>query len=80
MQLTRLIFLLLCSLAVFHPAVASDQNTQQIRFATFNIAMGLDSEGELHQRLMSGDDKSLKKVAAVIQQVRPDVLLLNEFE
>jgi hypothetical protein len=60
------------------PAIADD--SRSIRFATFNIAMGLESEGELYKRLESGDDEALKKVAAVIQRVRPDVLLLNEFD
>jgi len=80
MRLTHWIFPLLCSLVLSHPALAVDDTGRQIRFATFNIAMGLESEGELYHRLMSGDDLALKKVAAVIQKVRPDVLLLNEFD
>lgn len=80
MSLTRFIILSLCSLLLSDPAAAVDDNRQTIRFATFNIAMGLESEGELHQRLSSGNDIALKKVAAVIQSVRPDVLLLNEFD
>ena len=51
-----------------------------IRFASYNIAMGLGSEGELQKRLQSGRDEGLRKAAAVIQNVRPDVLLLNEFD
>ena len=74
------ILLLLCGLMIFGagPAQATDRTI--IRFATFNIAMGLKSEGDLYSRLISGEDEALKKVAAVIQQVRPDVLLLNEFD
>ncbi len=59
---------------------AEDENTLQIRIATFNIAMGLNTEGDLYTRLQSGEDKALQKVAAVIQMVRPDVLLINEFD
>lgn len=59
---------------------ASAENTETVRFATFNIAMGLETEGALYQRLVSGEDENLRKVAAIIQQVRPDVLLLNEFD
>jgi endonuclease/exonuclease/phosphatase family metal-dependent hydrolase len=62
------------------PVLANGENNTQIRFASFNIAMGLESEGELYERLISGDDEALKEVAAVIQSVRPDVLLLNEFD
>ena len=42
--------------------------------------MGLDEEVALYKRLHSEDDEALQKVAAIIQQVRPDVLLLNEFD
>jgi len=80
MFLSRLTFLLFCGLALLHPALANEDSNRQIRFATFNIAMGLESEGELYERLISGEDEGLKKVAAVIQSVRPDVLLLNEFD
>jgi len=80
MRLIHSLILLLCSLAISFPAPALDNTSQQIRFATFNIAMGLQSKDELYQRLYAGDDESLKKVAAVIQSVRPDVLLLNEFD
>jgi len=80
MRLTHSLFCLLCSLALSHPARAIDNAPLPIRFATFNIAMGLQSDHELYQRLQSGDDEALKKVAAVIQSVRPDVLLLNEFD
>ena len=80
MQFLRSLSVCLCSLALLQPAFADNGDTQAIRFATFNIAMGLDSEGELYARLQSGEDEALKKVAAIIQQVRPDVLLLNEFD
>lgn len=59
---------------------AGAEDAAGIRFATFNIAMGLETEGDLYQRLVSGQDEKLAKVAAIIQQVRPDVLLLNEFD
>ena len=80
MRLTHSLLLLICCLLLPIAALAVDDSGQKVRFATFNIAMGLQSEGELHQRLQSGQDEALKKVAAVIQRVRPDVLLLNEFD
>jgi len=51
-----------------------------VRFATFNIAMGLDGEGQLYRRLERGDDPNLVRIAEILQRVRPDVLLLNEFD
>jgi endonuclease/exonuclease/phosphatase family metal-dependent hydrolase len=51
-----------------------------VRFATLNAAMGLSVPGELARRLDSGEDPDLLAMAEVIQRVRPDVLLLNEFD
>ena len=76
----RSLLLLLCGFLVLLPDSANAQENQPIRFATFNIAMGLASEDELYRRLHTGEDEALKKVAAIIQKVRPDVLLLNEFD
>jgi hypothetical protein len=71
---------LLLSLALLAPDLAAEEPGKTARFATFNIAMGLEAKGELYERLLSGEDERLKKVAAIIQAVRPDVLLLNEFD
>ena len=80
MSMFRSLLFLSFTLLLIHPAPATGESNGQIRFATFNIAMGLESEGELYQRLGADDDEALKKVATVIQNVRPDVLLLNEFD
>ena len=72
--------LLLCSLILLQPVFAAEKTDGTIRFATFNIAMGLKSRGDLYARLESGEDVALQKAAAIIQQVRPDVLLVNEFD
>ena len=63
------------------PATVSSAaaHPQQFRIATFNMAMGLKA-GELAQRLSHNNDPQLKKVAAIIQTVKPDILLLNEFD
>lgn len=70
-------------LAACAPAFSADEATTKapaIKFASYNIAMGLEQKGELTRRLKAGNDEGLRKVAAIIQQVRPDVLLLNEFD
>ena len=72
------LFTLMMVLSGYNHAAADQQAT--IRFATYNIAMGLHQAGELTMRLQSGTDQGLRKAAAVIQQIRPDVLLLNEFD
>jgi len=50
-----------------------------LRVATYNASLHGEAEGELLQRLDAGDDVA-RRVAAVIQHLRPDLLLLNEFD
>jgi len=51
-----------------------------VRFATFNVSMNRGSSGELLAELQTGESEQIKKVAAGIRIVRPDVILLNEFD
>jgi len=51
-----------------------------VRFATFNVSMNRGGSGELLADLQAGESEQIKKVAAVIRIVRPDVILLNEFD
>ena len=50
-----------------------------LRIATYNTSLYAEHDGELIARLQAGDAKA-RKIAAVIQHLRPDVLLLNEFD
>ncbi len=50
-----------------------------LRVATYNTSLYSDEDGGLVRRLESGDDKA-RKVAEVLQRVRPDLVLLNEFD
>ena len=50
-----------------------------LRVATYNTSLYSDDAGGLLRRLESGD-AGARKVAAVLQRVRPDVVLLNEFD
>ncbi len=52
----------------------------QLRVATFNASLNRDKAGELIEALSTGDHEDIKTVAEIIQRVRPDVLLLNEFD
>ncbi len=65
-------------LGAFAIGTASAQDV--VRFASFNVAMGLEEEGELAARLATGEDEGLQKLAAILQLKRPDVILLNEFD
>jgi endonuclease/exonuclease/phosphatase family metal-dependent hydrolase len=53
-------------IALFLTAACESAST--VRVATFNIAMGLEKPGQLGQ------------VAEILQRVRPDIVLLNEFD
>lgn len=57
-----------------------EANERRVRFATFNVSLAAGSPGDLTRRLDSGDDAQAIAVARIIQHVRPDVLLLNEFD
>ncbi|WP_295364377.1 endonuclease/exonuclease/phosphatase family protein [Arenimonas sp.] len=50
-----------------------------LRVATFNTSLYSPEAGGLVARLEAGDERA-RKIAAVIQRQRPDVLLLNEFD
>ncbi len=63
------------------PAASVDAAATQrpLRVATFNVSLWGPAPGALIQRL-AGDDAKARKLAAVIQHLRPDLLLLNEFD
>jgi len=50
-----------------------------LRVATYNTSLYETRDGGLIQRLESGD-ASARKIATVLQRVRPDLVLLNEFD
>ncbi len=55
-------------------------STNQIRIASYNVALFRKSEDGLAKDLASGEDQQIKNVAAVIQKVKPDVIALMEFD
>jgi endonuclease/exonuclease/phosphatase family metal-dependent hydrolase len=59
--------------------VKAQNETAQLRVATYNTSLYDDADGGLVRRL-EGDDAGARKIAAVLQQVRPDLVLLNEFD
>lgn len=65
-------------LEVQRPAGPDGQRV--IRVATFNTALSRPESGELAGALSRSWDDKAKLVAEVIQRVRPDVVLLQEFD
>ncbi|WP_107852136.1 endonuclease/exonuclease/phosphatase family protein [Oceanimonas marisflavi] len=53
---------------------------QKIRIASFNVALDRTAPGELAAEITGVGSPQLRHIAAMVQQVRPDILLLNEFD
>ncbi len=58
-------------------ATAADST---IRVATYNTSLNRDAAGQLVHDLEGGENAQARKIAEVIQRVRPDIVLLNEFD
>ena len=82
MQQSRLLFLattgiLLCLLPT---AVALTNPPTKVRFATFNVSLNRPANGQLQRDLENHTDPQCRQIAEIIQHVRPDILLINEFD
>lgn len=76
----RLLVFALTGLLLSCSQASNDMPTPAaVRFATFNTSLYADTDGGLVARL-TNNDMAARKVAAIIQRQRPDVLLLNEFD
>ena len=53
---------------------------ETIRFATFNASLNRSFAGQLVSDLSTPNNAQAATVAEIIQRVRPDVLLINEFD
>ena len=51
-----------------------------VRVATFNVAMSRQNVGDLVRELESRKHVQARKIAEIIQRVRPHVILINEFD
>lgn len=51
-----------------------------VRVATYNVAMYRNRAGQLGAELRTGDSEQARKIAEVLQRVRPDIVLLNEID
>jgi hypothetical protein len=73
----------LVGLALIHqPAVfvGAAETAGPIRFATFNASLNRNAAGQLITDLRGRDNRQAGRVAEIIQRVRPQVLLINEFD
>lgn len=51
-----------------------------VRVATYNSSLYRDTDGQLVRDLEGGRNEQARQIAEVIQRVRPDILLVNEFD
>lgn len=73
-------YLALLLLTEFVPQTITTCFAEQVRFATFNVSLYGNQQGEVQQRLSHPSDPQASTLAEIIQRVRPDVLLLNEVD
>ena len=67
-------------LATTDVAWSAEPDHPTIRVATYNSSLFRDTDGQLIRDLENGDNEQARRIAEVIQRVRPDVLLVNEFD
>jgi endonuclease/exonuclease/phosphatase family metal-dependent hydrolase len=80
MRLTVFAFFVLF-LCMMRPDAKADQPVHQsIRIATYNVSLYDKAAGLVRDRLADGIDSKAAKIAAVVQTVRPDILLVNEID
>ena len=71
---------LILSAAGLAPAAAAERPPGLIRIATFNSSLNRATPDALRRDLATPDNGQAKAVAEIIQRVRPDILLLQEFD
>ncbi|MGH3360055.1 MAG: endonuclease/exonuclease/phosphatase family protein [Nocardioidaceae bacterium] len=57
-----------------------DGHRDPLRVATYNASLNRAADGELIDDLGTRDDAQAQTIAEVLQRVRPDIVLLNEFD
>ena len=62
------------------PAAPSGGRPPEVRVATFNASLNRNVEGQLIEHLSTPGNAQAATVAEIIQRVRPDLLLINEFD
>src|SRR5919106_916028 len=73
----RLVLTALAALALAPSAAAGESD---VRFATFNASLNRNFAGQLRTDLSTPGNAQAATVAEIIQRVRPDVVLINEFD
>ena len=79
--LNHFLIVLLLSVVIASQTQASNYYyASELRVATFNAFLNRSNSGDLIQDLQDPTNAQIRAVAEIIQRVRPDVILLNEFD
>lgn len=73
------LFLTLTEVALSQGPLVTVKPQDALRIATYNTAFSRDEAGALLKELQS-DSEQATRIAGVIRTVRPDIILLNEFD
>jgi Endonuclease/Exonuclease/phosphatase family len=79
-RLIRKLSVLVSALLALAVAPTAQARGEEVRFATFNASLNRNFEGQLFADLSTPGNAQAATVAEIIQRVRPDVLLINEFD
>ena len=79
LSLIPLLAAMLSACATSAPPASPATSAAPLRVATYNVSLYDDQAGAVVARLQAGDEGA-RKVAAVLQRVRPDLVLVNEFD
>ena len=78
-RLTALTLLALLVTSIPAAGAAADERPA-VRFATFNASLNRNVAGQALAQLSVPGNAQADAVAEIIQRVRPEILLLNEFD
>jgi endonuclease/exonuclease/phosphatase family protein len=62
------------------PAADEARGRDSVRFATFNASLNRNAAGQLVADLSTTTNAQASTIAEIIQRIRPDVVLVNEFD
>ena len=69
-----------CVLAFLSVLLVVPPAGSAIRVATYNVSLNRAQSGELAEEMSAPGSEQASRVAAILQRIRPDILLLNEFD
>jgi hypothetical protein len=76
----RSLFAVAAAALVLAPTALANRGADDVRFATYNASLNRSFAGQLITDLSTPLNAQASAVAEVIQRVRPEVLLINEFD